>query len=264
MTRKAVAILDRPSPRALCMVPVVVDDGHGCLSVTGLADGSSTVVLTRTDLEGLLSRREGLPLGLLEVPPVENLTGGWVGDEFLSIAKQYGVPSPPFFNEVRSVRVEPGDGYCYLSSALEVHTALEAWFQKAVRMAVHRNNSAIAQLAAWPFPDRDEARAAVWVTAQPERRAAQLEWFARLERDGGNPNVDRSAMERRLSGALRLLQDTPLQKPRVRGGQLSVTTPAWRRSLNPQPVAWDLPTAAGPRRVLEATTNIGAELTSCA
>lgn len=180
------ALLDRPSPRSLGMLGLVVESAGGAegrLRTDGVL-GSQAGLVEQGELADLVGAGQALAVDGLEVRRTRNepMAALWVGDEFAAGSEDRGLPLPPF---PKSRRGRASGGTYWVSSAAHVHRVLDTWVARAFRRAALTRDHRLATLLSWAAPDQDEARAAAWLTAESQaKRERDLTWWARLASGG--------------------------------------------------------------------------------
>lgn len=193
-------MLDRPSADSMGAVPIVVQGSGRKLQVFGLA-ADRAGRFNEADLAELIDRGQAVRF---DVPVEERWVTGevvamWIGNKFQERASALQVPTPPLStSDVEAI--ELAEGHAALGRPGDVHARLVVWLNKAFRQAVQQQSPALARLMAQVFPDHELTRAALWYTASEQDREAELRWFARLERDRGEPttHAEMEAKFRRL------------------------------------------------------------------
>lgn len=187
------ALLDRPDERSMGLLPIALARGDRLL-VSGLAAG--TQALDEVGLERLINEGHALavraPIASGRPGP---LCAAWVGQDFERAAEDAGAPPPPFERSAMS-RVA-GKGWYLLDTPAVVFAALDRWVRETFAVAIDRGSHELATLLAWVSPNRDETRAAQFITGTPEQRERALAWWARLERDAGR-EVDEASLLGRI------------------------------------------------------------------
>lgn len=191
------ALLDSPDPRAMGLVPIVISLGTE-LRVSGLVGGERSIA--DWELRTLISDGHALevdhPLGTEAIGP---LCAGWVGSTFARACEDADAPDVPF--DRSSMTRIPRLGWYVIDTPAAVFAAIDAWFRRAFVAAVDHRSREIAELLSWVDPNRDETRAALYLTGNAEQRERDLAWWARLERDAGRDRVEEDALRRRIDAA---------------------------------------------------------------
>ncbi len=191
------ALLDAPDPRGMGLHPIVISLGTE-LRVSGLAAGEKPI--SAWELETLLAdghaRATEQPLASEVIGP---LCAAWVGRAFVHACLDADAPEPPFDRD----SMIPLDrlGWYLVDSPAAVYAMIDAWFRQAFAAAVDRRSREIAELLSWVEPNRDETRAALYLTGTAEQRERDLAWWARLERDAGRGPADSGSLHRRIDAA---------------------------------------------------------------
>jgi len=219
MTIEIIALLDKPSPTAFCMVPFVArnrDDPGKTLRVHGLRDHAGSR-LEHDELEDLV--RGGSALRLDDPVQVSidapGLVAGWLGERFQRRMLQLrGVMLP-----LRPLYRIPSHGGFWLAAPDVIYGLLDQWTREAATdVFTGLAGPEMAELMLWVLHERDETRAAVWHTrATPAEKARHLEWYARLEHDAGRPISEQELEERFLGIAEKFA--TPVRSALKRFGR---------------------------------------------
>jgi hypothetical protein len=174
-------ILDRPSRQSLGMLGIVVEREKKRLDIEGVV-GLSSKSLEEGELRELISSGDAQET---DGPTIEE--GGrphaalWVGNDFAEKAARLRVALPPLPESALRIR---NDGMCWIGPTQHVWRVLDSWVVLAFRRSVREEDAELARLMAWALPDRQETRAAIWYTMR-QARQANLDWWARLDRDLG-------------------------------------------------------------------------------
>lgn len=176
------------------LLPIVIALGTE-LRVTGLVDGARAI--TPWELETLLANGHAREIELpVPVDAVGPLCAAWLGIEFARKCEDADAPDLPFDQRVMT-RV-PRIGWFVIDTPADVFAALDSWYRKAFVAAIERRNREIAELLSWVDPNRDETRAALYLSGTESQRERELTWWARLERDAGRGELDKDALLRRI------------------------------------------------------------------
>lgn len=193
----ACALLDSPDPRAMGLLPIVISLGTE-LRVTGLVEG--TRAITPWELETLVAdshaRRIELPVPADAVGP---LCAAWLGIEFARKCEDSDAPDLPF--DRHSMTRLPRIGWFVIDTPADVFAALDSWYRNAFVAAIERRSREIAELLSWADPNRDETRAALYLSGTESQRERELVWWARLERDAGRGELDKETLLHRIDAA---------------------------------------------------------------
>jgi hypothetical protein len=193
----ACALLDAPDSRAMRLVPIVVSLGTS-LRATGLAGGDRPISEPEFDL--LLT--DGHARAIEHPVPADTpapLCAAWLGLEFARACEDADAPELPFDRRVMT-RV-PKLGWYLIERPAAVFAALDGWYRAAFVAAVERRSRPIAELLPWVDPNRDDTRAALYLTGTTAERDRELTWWARLERDAGQPVASPEALIARIDTA---------------------------------------------------------------
>lgn len=202
-----VALLDRPGSDDLCMLGFVTADSIGRLRICGVANRDLRP-LTHGDLAALIEDGHALPVDGVSIDGDESpdLAVGWIGEGLLDKIRALDAPLPPFLpTDPDAHRHDAGRGWFVVRPTKDVYEALVRWTRAILLATVKTGQAEIARLALRALPDSDDARAALWLTSPLQRRAVQLEWFARLDQDAGRPRRSPAEMERDIHGLLQSL-----------------------------------------------------------
>jgi hypothetical protein len=172
--------------------PIALSLGHG-LRVSGVAQGP--VHLDESEL-GLLLRDGHAIEAHSTIPPgtVGPLCAAWIGQDFERTAEDTDAPDLPFERH-RMTRIK-GEGWYLLDTPATVFGALDRWIRQAFATAIDRGSHDLAALLSWVAPNRDETRAAQFITGDKEQRSQSLAWWARLERDAGRAASEEDLVRR--------------------------------------------------------------------
>jgi hypothetical protein len=191
------AILDRPDSRSMGLHPIVLSLG-GELRVSGIATGPSRIEIE--ELARLVEEEHALAVRApVEPGCVGPLCAAWIGQDFARAAEDSDAPELPFERQ-QMTRVR-GSGWFLLDVPAAVFGALDGWIRRAFALAIDRADSEIADLLAWVAPNRDETRAAQFITGDPERRRRALAWWARMESNAGRPEPSEQQLVQRIDAA---------------------------------------------------------------
>lgn len=202
MTIEIIALLDRPSPSAFCMVPFVARDSadpEETLRVYGLRNLTRSR-LERHELDNLVETDSALRL----TDPVRvtrndadlhDLVIGWLGHEFNKRNMQLRQSRPP----VLPVYDIESHGGFWLDTPARIYGQLRQWTREAATdIFTGLAGSELAELMLWVLHESVETRAAVWHTRSTEaEKTRHVQWYARLERDAGRP-ITEAALEERF------------------------------------------------------------------
>lgn len=200
-----VALLDRPGPDDYGMVGLVVSDENGGLHICGVANKDRRS-FTNGDLAALTEDGHALqvadaPLIFVDGDP-ESLSAEWIGEEFFYKMWALDVPMPRFLpTDLDARRHNDGRGWFIVRPTKDIYEALVRWTREILLATIRTGQAEIARLSLHALPDSDDARAAIWFTTPPEQRPAKLDWFIRLDRDGGRP-TSMEALQARLEKTL--------------------------------------------------------------
>lgn len=191
------ALLDSPDPRGMGMLPIVLSLGAE-LRVSGLVGGDRPI--SDWELETLLAEGHAQTTEHPLAPEVMGpLCAAWVGHAFARACEDAGAPKPPFDRSsmVQLARI----GWYLIDSPAVIYARLDGWYRRTFAAAVDRRSREIAELLSWVEPNRDETRAALYLTGSAEQRERDLAWWARLERDAGRGPADDETLRRRIDAA---------------------------------------------------------------
>jgi len=190
------ALLDRPSARSLGMLGLAVDFGDQVLRTEGVAGGQAGT-LTVEELGELISAGHAL-----KIDGPEFQTGGysqgalWIGDQFASDADKYDLALPPLPEQASG---KSATGRYWIAPITQISQVIDSWLVRAFREVVHNPSEELAKLMSWALPEREETRAALWLTARDERlRSREVNWWVRLAKDHGQSNVTTQSFTSRL------------------------------------------------------------------
>jgi len=191
------ALLDRPDRRSMGLHPVVLSLGSG-LRVSGIASGPS--YLDAQQLERLIEDGHAIAAtATLSADAVGPICAAWIGQEFALAAEDAGAPELPFDRyQMSKIR---GAGWFLLDTAAAIYGALDRWTRQTFVAAIDRGSRELAMLVSWVAPNRDETRAALFITSDEDQRRRSLAWWARLERDAGHPLPSEDDLIRRVDAA---------------------------------------------------------------
>ena len=188
------ALLDRPSPKSLGMLGLVVESTGGAdgrLRTDGIL-GSQAGPVEREELADLIEAGSALAVDGLEVRRIRDdpMAALWVGDDFAAASENCGLSLPPL---PKSRRGQASGGTYWVSSAAHVHRVLDTWVARAFRRVARTEDHHLATLLSWAAPDQDEARGGVVNRGQPREARARLDvvgppgdWRA-SDRSAGRP-----------------------------------------------------------------------------
>ncbi|OAI51262.1 hypothetical protein AYO44_05015 [Planctomycetaceae bacterium SCGC AG-212-F19] len=199
-------VLDRPSQQSLGMLGIVVERESGLHCVEGIV-GMSAKPIDGSEFRELLKSGDAQSADVAFVDDDSRpYSALWVGQEFADNATRLKVPLPPLPNLATST----GEGGVYwVGPTQHVWRVLDSWLVRAFRRSIRENNVELATLMAWALPERQETRAAIWHTNKGDRKA-NLGWWARLDRDHGEPKVTPRELDIRYA---KLVSDVLSQTP---------------------------------------------------
>lgn len=178
------AVLDRPTAASLGMLGVVIAREDGGLRTDGVL-GSQGGPITETELEDLIRGGHALRVRELAIDPPESAVAAlWVGNEFAEHTS--AIPVPPLPQQTLG---HVPTGTFWVAPARHVWRVLDSWIVQAFRRVVQSRDDRLALLMTSVMPDREETRAARWLTSSPGAQSRELEWWARLDRDRGIRNA---------------------------------------------------------------------------
>jgi hypothetical protein len=193
---RVTALLDRPSPKTMGMVPIAIRAADS-LRVSGLAT-ERVVDLAPAELEALLREGNAIDVDVPLAPHVGPLAAAWVGRAWLSRAQELDAPIVPF----DFTHAAGDEGLFMVASPAFIYAGLDVWVRSALVRALELRSVGIARLMATSLPDRDETRAALWLTADPDAADRELAWWARWARGAGEP-ISRPDLLARVERACR-------------------------------------------------------------
>ncbi len=176
--RKVVALIDRPSPQSMAMVPLIVRLADGSLATSGMAKASRHRSV-RSEEEVLALEYAGhirlLAEPLPTLPPDGEFCALWMGSQFSLKAHIRFLPLPAPADSLHTVSAL---GVFWLGYPQVIYPRLIEWMRTAFRAAVVSRIPQIAQLMNWVLPDQVEAMAALWYTADTsEMKQRYLDQF---------------------------------------------------------------------------------------
>jgi hypothetical protein len=175
------ALLDRPDRRGMGLHPIALSLGHGVL-VTGVAPGP--ISIDPHELERLVRDGHALEaVATIGADAVGPLCAAWIGQDFASAAEDAGAPDLPFDRQ-RMTKLR-GAGWYLLDTPAAVFGGIDRWTRQTFVAAIDRGSRELATLLSWVAPNRDETRAALFITGTEDQRRRSLAWWIRLERDAG-------------------------------------------------------------------------------
>ena len=219
------ALVDRPSARVMGMVPIVIASGD-TFRVSGVA-ARPAPVLDAAELHALLQEGHAVAVDAPLPAHVGPLAAIWVGSAWLRSAYEVDAPIVPF----ELTHAAGDEGEFALVSPEAIYAGLDAWVRTALVRALERRSVGLARLMAAALPDRDETRAALWLTQAGPAAARELSWWARLSRDAGRPD-DAEALRQRVAIAC---HETFADRP---------SAPDWTGALKALPGPWSRLAAA--------------------
>lgn len=191
------ALLDRPDRRAMGLHPVALSLGS-TLRVSGIASGSS--YLDAEQLERLIEDGHAIAVtATIPADAVGPICAAWIGQDFANAAEDAGAPELPF-DRYQMAKIR-GAGWFLLDTAATIYGALDRWMRQTFVAAIDRGSRELAMLLSWVAPNRDETRAALFITGNEDQRRHSLSWWARLERDAGHPSPSEEDLIQRVDAA---------------------------------------------------------------
>lgn len=191
------ALLDSPNTRGMGLLPIVISLGAE-LRVSGLVGGDKPI--SDWELKTLFSDGHAHVTDQPLAPGIAGpLCAAWVGSAFARACEDADAPELPF--DRRAMTKLARIGWYLVDSPAVVYAMIDDWLRKAFVTAIDRRSREIAELLSWVDPNRDETRAALYLTGNAEQRERDLSWWARLERDAGRGPTDDEALRRRIDAA---------------------------------------------------------------
>lgn len=200
------ALLDRPRPRSLGLVPLVIDDG-GKIQVLGLANTSAHRgrYMSREDVEHLIRAGHALRVDTNTLDTLSKRhVALWVGADFEEASNKLGLSLPPLPQKTFNA----DGGRFAVGDSLDLYAYLDAWtnaaFTRCLSQANEAERMAIADLMRWALPSDPRTLAASWQSATESSSELELqhrifgstftlnEWKAELQRtiDGYHNPMD--------------------------------------------------------------------------
>lgn len=208
-TLQVVGVLDSPSTDSLGLVGIVVPTGPVRVSsslqyqVLGLQDSPRTISDSEFDL--LCEEKVIRPISV-SVPSVSGSRLGavWVGTGFQRRCRELDVPFVDLAGFVSSSVADEAE--LFVGSSAQLFARLDSWLEAALRCSLEGRDPEIARLMLAVFPDRDETRVALVLTASQEDSETELELWSRNESLRGRVESRATLLAR-----LRLLAENQLQ-----------------------------------------------------
>jgi hypothetical protein len=199
------ALLDRPAPDTMGIHAVVLSLGDR-LRISGLADGEKNI--TTDELELLLQEQHSLEVDAsLDSNNAGPLCAAWIGRTFAERAEDEGAPELPFDRQAMT-RVR-GKGWFLVDTPAVLFGLLDRWIRQTFVAAIEQNSSGLASLLTSVAPNRDETRAAVFITSDHAQRERAVRWWARLERDAGRAELTHETLVQRIDAVCDRVLITP-------------------------------------------------------